>query len=382
MSASTTDFQLTSGYDFVKTFTDTAFRAINALPPETARAVALYGSRFLKRTRVVDAARINQNLWSLLFSNPIGLAAGFDKNATAIDSLAKIGFGFIEIGSITKRRRRGNRDSPRLFRLREDMALINRLGLPNDGLESVERRLRRYFNKTNKSSSVKLDKIRPVLGANIAPDPSSLHDTALCSEELVDCFTALQPIVDYITLNVSCPNVEYKLRDFYTVNRVAKMIDGMRKVEPGRRRVALLLKISPDLMPSEYLGFADFAKDGGCDGLIVGNTTHSREPTLRSSEKNQQGGLSGKPLAGTVDDMLRDIYKHTEGKVTLIGCGGVFSARDAIQKILNGASLVQMYTGLAYLGPKLIDQMRFDFSTLLRQQKLESIGQAVGRAID
>ena len=365
----------------MKTFTDTAFRAISFLPPEQARNLALYGARFVKQTRVVDHARLNQNLWSLLFSNPIGLAAGFDKNASAVGNLSKMGFGFIEIGSITKRARRGNSQRPRMFRLKEDLAIVNRLGMPNDGLDSIERRLRNHFNKATRSANSAIQKIRTVLGANIAPDPDSLHDEGLCHEEMINCFKTLQPIVDYITLNVSCPNINSAGKKIYKVDGVAKLIEAMREAEPGKRRIPLLIKISPDLIQTDYFSFADFAKSGGCDGIIIGNTTLERYPSLRSPERNEQGGLSGKPLADTIDDMLKDIYKRTEGKVKLIGCGGVFSAQDAMKRILNGASLVQIYTGLAYKGPLLVDQIRFDFSTLLRQYKLESIEEAVGKAV-
>ena len=365
----------------MKTFTDTAFRFISFLPPEQARNAALFGTRFVKQTRVVDPTRLNQNIWSLLFSNPIGLAAGFDKNASAIGNLSKMGFGFIEIGSITKRAREGNSQKPRMFRLKEDFAIVNRLGLPNDGLDSVERRLRHHFNKATRSANSTIQKIRTVLGANIAPDPDSIHDEGLCREEMISCFKALQPIVDYITLNVSCPNINSIGKKIYKVNGVAKLVEAMREAEPGKRRIPLLIKISPDLMQTDYFSFADFAKSGGCDGIIIGNTTLERYPSLRSPERNEQGGLSGKPLSNTIDDMLKDIYKHTEGKVKLIGCGGVFSAQDAMKRILSGASLVQIYTGLAYKGPKLVDQIRFDFSTLLRQYKLESIEGAVGKAV-
>ncbi len=365
----------------MKTLTDTAFRVISFLPPEQARSIALYGTRFVKQTNVVDPTRLNQNLWSLLFANPIGLAAGFDKNASAVGNLSKMGFGFIEIGSITKRARGGNSQRPRMFRLKEDLAIINRLGLPNDGLESIERRLRRHFNKATRSANNAIQTIRTVLGANIAPDPDSLHDDGLCREEMISCFKALQPIVDYITINASCPNTKKPVRETYKVGKIAELIEVMRKAEPGKRRIPLLVKISPDLMQTDYLGFADFAKSGGCDGIIVGNTTLERYPSLRSPERNEQGGLSGKPLSDTINDILKDIYKHTDGKVKLIGCGGVFSAQDAMKRILNGASLVQIYTGLAYKGPRLVDQIRFDFSTLLRQYKLESIESAVGKAV-
>ena len=364
----------------MKNFSDTAFRLVSFLPPEQARATALFGTRFLKSSRVVDSSRLQQNLWSLLFSNPIGLAAGFDKDAIAVSSLGKMGFGFVEIGSITKNPRRGNRKRPRMFRLPQDQAMINQLSLPNDGLQRIEQRLRRHFNRAQRSAESIHQRVRPVLGANIAPDPDNF-DAASCCEEMVSCFQSLQPVVDYITLNVSCPNGERRFLDLVPPKKIAKLVEDMRAVEPGKRRIPLLVKLSPDFLPNEYLTLADLAIDGVFDGIIAGNTTAARTTALRSPDANEVGGLSGKPLAQGTDRLLAELYRHTKGKVVLIGCGGVFSVQDAMRQILNGASLVQLYTGLAYRGPRLVDQMRFEFSTMLRQYKLSSIGEAVGKAV-
>ncbi len=364
----------------MKTLVDTTFRALRFLPPETARGLALFGTRFLRPSRVVDSSRLQQNLWSLLFSNPIGLAAGFDKDATAVSSLGKIGFGFVEIGSITKSPRRGNRKRPRMFRLEQDMAIVNQLSLPSDGLQRVEQRLRRHYNRAQRSAESVRQRVRPVLGANISRDPDNL-DAASCCEELVSCFQSLQPIVDYITLNVSCPNTTRRFIDIVPPKRIAKLVENMRAVEPGKRRIPLLVKISPDFLPNEYEALADLAIDGVFDGMIVGNTTMARTTELRSPDANEVGGLSGKPLAGGTNHLLAELYRYTKGKVVLVGCGGVFSVQDAMRQILNGASLVQLYTGLAYRGPRLVDQMRFEFSTMLRQYKLASIGDAVGKAV-
>ena len=368
----------------MKNFSDTAFRLVSFLPPEQAHSLALFGVRLLKSSSVVDSSRLQQNLWSLLFSNPIGLAAGFDKDAVAVSSLGKMGFGFVEIGSITKSPRRGNRKRPRMFRLEQDQAIINQLNLRNDGLQRVEQRLRRHFNRTQRSADSVRQRVRPVLGANIAPDPDT-QDAASCCEELVSCFQSLQPVVDYITLNVSCPNGDRRFLDIVPPKKItkliAKLVEDMRAAEPGKRRIPLLVKLSPDFLPNEYLALADLALDGVFDGIIAGNTTMVRTTSLRSPDANEEGGLSGKPLAFGTDRLLAELYRHTKGKVVLIGCGGVFSVQDAMRQILNGASLVQLYTGLTYRGPRLIDQMRFEFSTMLRQYKLASISEAVGKAV-
>ena len=364
----------------MKTLVDTAFRAISFLPPENARSLALFATRFIRPSRVVDSSRLKQNLWSLLFSNPIGLAAGFDKDAVAVSSLSKMGFGFVEIGSITKKPRRGNLKRPRMFRLEQDQAIINQLALPNDGLLRIEQRLRRHFNHAQRSAEATHKHIRPVLGANISRDPDN-RDVTSCCEELVSCFQSLQPIVDYITLNVSCPNVSPRFIDILPPKKIAKLVEDMRAAEPGKRRIPLLVKLSPDFLPNEYLALADLALDGVFDGIIAGNTTMARTTSLRSPDANERGGLSGKPLAFGTDRLLAELYRHTKGKVVLVGCGGVFSVQDAMRQILNGASLVQLYTGLAYRGPRLVDQMRFEFSTMLRQYKLSSISEAVGKAV-
>ncbi len=364
----------------MRTLVDTTFRALSFLPPEQARSAALFGARFIRQSRVVDSSRLQQNLWSLLFSNPIGLAAGFDKDAVAVSSLGKMGFGFVEIGSITKNPRRSNQKRPRMFRLEQDQAIINRLSLPSDGLQRIEQRLRRHFNRAQRSAESIHQRVRPVLGANISRDPSNIDPTSCC-EELVSCFQSLQPVVDYITLNVSCPNTKHRFIDLIPPKKIAKLVEDMRSVEPGKRRIPLLIKLSPDFMPNEYLALADLAIDGVFDGIIAGNTTAARTTALRSPDANEVGGLSGKPLAQGTDRLLAELYRHTKGKVVLIGCGGVFSVQDAMRQILNGASLVQLYTGLAYRGPRLVDQMRFEFSTMLRQYKLSSIKEAVGKAV-
>ena len=364
----------------MRTLVDTAFHALGFLPPERARDLALFGTRLIRSSRVVDSSRLQQDLWSLLFSNPIGLAAGFDKNAVAVSSLGKMGFGFIEIGSVTKNPRRGNPKRPRMFRLEQDQAIVNQLSLPNDGLQRIEQRLRRHFNRAQRSAESVHQRARPVLGANIAPEPEN-KDAASCCEELVSCFQSLQPVVDYIALNVSCPNGARRFIDVLPPKQIAKLVESMRAAEPGKRRIPLLVKISPDFLPNEYLALADLAIDGVFDGIIAGNTTTMRTTALRSPDANEAGGLSGKPLASGTDRLLAELYRHTKGKVVLVGCGGVFSVQDAMRQILNGASLVQLYTGLVYRGPRLVDQMRFEFSTMLRQYKLSSIGDAVGKAV-
>lgn len=307
------------------------------------------------------------SLWGLNFSNPVGLSAGLDKNAEAIDVLFRLGFGFVEIGAITREKNDG-KNPIELFRLKEDRALINRFGFPNDGLEIISKRLERRSKLRHRNAGI--------LGANIgfvdgAKDPIS--DYIICVERLVK-------FVDYIVLNISCPNTE-NLRKFQKRENLEKLIPA---AQTARNRVCknkflpILLKIDPDIDSDQKKGIAEAALKFNVDGLIIGNTTTGYRKQLISNYRNETGGLSGRPLFGPSTKLVREMYDATDGKIPIIGIGGIENSEDAYKKIRAGASLVAIYTALVYEGPSIIREIKSGLVSLLRQDGFKSIQEAVG----
>ncbi len=301
------------------------------------------------------------------FANPIGLAAGFDKNAEAVPNLFRLGFGFVECGTVTPLPQAGN-PKPRVFRLEEDEALINRLGFNNvGGKQFIENLL------GHKSQNV------GIIGINIGRNKNS-------GDALFDYLNLLQlvaPYADYITVNVSSPNTP-GLRDLQAKSvlddflQALSQLKGRLKLEHGYSR-PLLLKIAPDLEPAEVEDICELAIKHGIDGLIVSNTTIARPATLSSPYRGEQGGLSGRPLAAASTAMISQVYKFTKGRIVIIGVGGVSSGLDAYNKIRAGASLVQLYTALVYQGFGVVRSIKSDLSALLRRDGINSINELIGQ---
>jgi dihydroorotate dehydrogenase len=337
------------------------------LPAERAHGLALRAieaglDRFLlpARTRRPDPPSLSQGMWGLEFPNPIGLAAGFDKNARIADRVRRWGFGFVEVGTVTPRPQRGN-PLPRLFRLAEDEAIVNRMGFNSDGLERVMRRLSQ--------------RRRPgILGLNLGANRDSADATA----DYEAGIRRTAGLVDYLVINVSSPNTP-GLRD---LQRRATLEALLRRLTAARDatglRTPLLLKIAPDLGAAERCDVAEVACAAGIDGLIVANTTIERPPWLSSSHAGELGGLSGRPLFARSTALLAEMHRLTGGRLPLIGVGGVADARDAYAKIRAGASLVQVYTALIFSGPALIDRLKHDLALLLRADGFGSLAEAVG----
>ncbi|MGH6919740.1 MAG: quinone-dependent dihydroorotate dehydrogenase, partial [Geminicoccaceae bacterium] len=296
--------------------------ALHLLPPETAHRLAIWAlGRGLALRRPADAwPRLATRLCGLDLPNPLGLAAGFDKNAEALGGLARMGFGFVEIGTVTPKPQPGN-PKPRLFRLPQDRALINRLGFNSEGLERVRARLARR---------------RPtwgVIGANIGAN----RDAADPIEDYVTCLRGLYPLVDYVTVNVSSPNT-LGLRRLQHGSRLeallAALIQARRELaQPGRLAKPILLKIAPDLEEGEERAIVETALAGGVEGLIVANTTLARPDGLVGRHRDQTGGLSGAPLLAPSTAQLARIWRLTGGRLPLIGVGGIASGADAYAKI-------------------------------------------------
>ena len=305
-----------------------------------------------------DDPILNQTWLGQVLPNPIGLAAGFDKDAVAVRALRRMGFGVVEVGTVTPLAQPGQ-DRPRVFRLTEDAAIINRYGLNNQGIDAFVARLRR------------LGRGRGCLGANIGINKTGadpIRDYRALAE-------AIAPHVDYIVLNVSSPNTP-GLRDLQAQAALAGILSSVGRV---RGLPPLFVKIAPDLPPGALAAIVETACDGGAAGLVVSNTTTGRAG-LRSAHAREAGGLSGRPLFAPSTTLLAEAYRLTRGRLVLIGCGGVATGADALAKIRAGASVVQVYTAFAYAGPALLPRLKRELAAALRQGGYASLGDAIGTA--
>ena len=337
-----------------------AVAALGRLPPETAHALGLGLLRLGAGAPRAPSPMPRVRLWGREFG-AVGVAAGLDKDAAVFAPLLRAGAGFVEVGTVTPRPQRGN-PRPRLFRLRADEALVNRLGFNGAGMERAARRL------------AARDRLRGPVGVNIGPNrdsPSPLDDYAAA-------FDALAPVADYIAVNVSSPNTP-GLRGLQAPERLAALVGALR----ARRAAAaldlpLLVKVAPDLEPPAVRDLAALALEADIDGLIVGNTTTARAPGLRSRRRSETGGLSGRPLFAPSTALLREFYRLTEGRIPLIGVGGVFDSADARAKIRAGASLVQLYTALALRGLDILPGIARGLNARLAADGFASVAEAVG----
>lgn len=313
--------------------------------------------------RMPDDPLLACRVFGLSFSNPIGLAAGFDKDAEVIDAALALGFGFVEAGTVTPKPQPGN-PKPRLFRLEEDEAVINRYGFNSGGLACfVERLACRSGRKAG------------IVGANVGKN----KDTADAAADFVAGVEAVAPFADYVVVNVSSPNTP-GLRALQARQEIDSLL---QKVLAARDQAVpsgppLLVKVAPDLTEEEMRDIAEVALARRVDGLIVGNTTLARPPGLKSPHRAEAGGLSGRPLMATSTACLAAFYRLTRGQIPLIGCGGVSSGADAYAKIRAGASLVQLYTALVFQGPGLVARIKRELAARLRADGFKSVAEAVG----
>ncbi|MEO0398386.1 MAG: quinone-dependent dihydroorotate dehydrogenase [Pseudomonadota bacterium] len=356
----------------MKRLLDGGARLAQLLPPETAHVATVKSlvaaAPLLRRPRAPDA-RLATHVAGISFPNPLGLAAGFDKNAEAPDAMLGLGFGFVEVGAATPRAQAGN-ERPRVFRLREDRAVINRYGFNNDGVpviaDRLKRRKTRLENQTGPGSGV--------LGVNLGANKDSDDRT----EDYVTGVNAFEGLVDFYTVNISSPNTPglRALQDRAALDdllaRVLAARDGLKV------RAPVFLKIAPDLTDEDKADIVASVGASSIDGLIVSNTTVTRPETLRGAAREQAGGLSGRPLFAPSTALLGEFYKALGDQTPLIGVGGVASARDAYEKILNGASLVQLYTALIYEGPGLIRRILDALPAFLSADGYSSIAAAIG----
>jgi len=329
---------------------DLARQGLFCLPAETSHDVTLRMLSLAQRLRLLDAfaARVPQKpveLFGLRFANPVGLAAGLDKNGDCIDAFAALGFGFIEIGTVTPRPQPGN-PRPRLFRLPARQAIINRMGFNNHGVDYLVERVKR-------------SSYRGVLGINIGKNKDTPNENAL--DDYVACLRKVHDHAGYVTVNISSPNTP-GLRTLQHGDALRTLLDGLarereRLATASGRRIPLLVKIAPDSSEPEIAAIAAALLEFGIDGVIATNTTSSREGVEGLPHAGEQGGLSGAPLTARSSHVVSLLARELAGRMPIVGVGGILSAADALQKRDAGASLVQVYSGFIYRGPALVREV-------------------------
>lgn len=362
------------------------------LDAESAHRLAILAAsqHLLPKEKRPDPDVLGLEVWGRKFRNPVGLAAGFDKNAEAVEGLLGLGFGFVEVGSVTPMPQEGN-PKPRIFRLPKEGAIINRCGFNSEGIVVVAKRLgaqhgKRKLEETTSTLPSSIDEAKQggkagpgILGVNIGKNKTS-EDAAA---DYVQGVHTLSQYADYLVINVSSPNTpglrklqgRKQLKDL--VKRVQAARDEMQWAEDGPP--PLLVKIAPDLSKQDLEDIAAVSLNLRLDGLIISNTTLSRpDPVSSNPLAKEDGGLSGKPLFDLSTIVLREMYILTRGRIPLVGCGGISSGEDAYRKIRAGATLVQLYTAFAYGGPALIPQIKAELAECLKRDGFKSVQEAVG----
>jgi len=336
---------------------------MHALDPERAHNLALRTLELglYPRSKRPDDTRLRQTVFGLDFPNPIGMAPGFDKDARVARQLLEMGFGFVEVGTLTPRAQAGN-PIPRVFRSSQDRAVVNRLGFNNEGQEAALKRLR--------------NSLPGVVGVNLGANRDSKDRVA----DYVEGISRMAPVAGYFTVNISSPNTP-GLRDLQGPRKLAVLLD---KVGRARKALAgdappLLVKLAPDLADADLPEVVDVIQDSGADGIVISNTTLARDGVRDGTLIGEGGGLSGRPAFLRTTRMLARIYRITEGKLPLIGVGGIDSGETALAKIEAGASLIQLYTGLIFEGPGLVGRIKRYLVHTMAQENINTLMPLVGR---
>lgn len=317
-------------------------------------------NQFAKRFECNEFGELKR--FGLTFKNPLGIAAGFDKNGIVVNQLSAIGFGFVEVGTVTFKPQKGN-DKPRLFRLPKDQSLINRLGFNNEGTPKVVERLKKINPKC-------------VLGVNIGKNKDVPNEEAI--ENYLQSFDLAHEVADYITVNVSSPNTP-NLRELQKAESLDELLGTLQKRNLELSPKPLLVKIAPDLSENEIEAIVDIALKLNLAGIIATNTTISREGLQTKIEET--GGLSGKPLTKRSTEVISTIYRYSKGKVPIIGVGGIFTAEDAWRKICAGASLLQAYTGFIYQGVTFARDVNFGLAQIIKEKGFKDLDEAIGSEV-
>ncbi|SHE10077.1 Dihydroorotate dehydrogenase (quinone) [Chlamydia abortus] len=331
---------------------------VSRIPGMTSWMKTIYGTP--------PSPKLNVKLWDLEFPNPVGLAAGLDKNGQAVPGFSSIGFGFMEVGTVTPKPQPGN-DRPRLFRLPEDLALINRMGFNNVGADQMAENLRRTGQRTI-----------PV-AVNIGKNKITPNEEA--ERDYRECLRKLYPYGDFFVVNISSPNTP-DLRKLQHGDDLRKLLEAVmeerdQQTQSGAQKKPVLVKIAPDISGEDLEYIMDTILASPVSGIIATNTTIRRDGLVHRNA-SETGGLSGKPLTDRSTEVIRGIYRLTRGRIPIIGCGGIFTAQDAYDKIRAGANLVEVYTALIYEGPALIKRLNAGLLELLERDGWSHISEAVG----
>ena len=335
------------------------------LDPETAHSLAIKSLKFNFVPNILDEDRNNPLFKTKLFDkeleNPIGIAAGFDKNAEVYNSLFKLGFGFVEVGTVTPLKQYGN-PKPRVFRLVEDEALINRLGFNNFGSKNIIDRIKR-----NKPTGL--------LGINIGPN----KDTKDKMSDYIECIKTFHDVADYITINISSPNTE-DLRSFHEQKKLHELLKEIEKEKKSlNSKTPIVVKVSPDIENIEIEKITEVLLDNNVEAVIVSNTSDSTRDKLRNIQGHQKGGLSGKPIELKATILINKFYKLLNGKIKIIGVGGIDSGKSAYEKFLAGANYVQLYTGMVFKGPNIVNLIKKELKELLIKDGVKNYDEIIGK---
>ena len=335
------------------------------LDPETAHSLAIKSLKFNFVPNILEEEKNSSLFKTKLFNrdieNPIGMAAGFDKNAEVYNSLFKLGFGFVEVGTVTPLKQYGN-PKPRVFRLVEDEALINRLGFNNLGAKNI-------VNRIKKNNPLGL------LGINIGPN----KDTKDRLNDYIECFRTFHDVADYITINISSPNTE-DLRSFHNqtkLNELLKQLDLEKKTLNSKTPITV--KVSPDIGDEEIKQISEVLLDNNIAAIIVSNTSDSTRDNLRNTQSYQKGGLSGKPIESKSTRLISKFYEVFNGRIKIIGVGGVDSGKSAYEKFLAGANYVQLYTGMVFRGPNIVNLIKKELKELLLKDGVKNFSEIIGK---
>ena len=335
------------------------------LDPETAHNLAIKSLKFNLTPNIFDEDKNNPLFLTKLFNkdleNPIGIAAGFDKNAEVYNSLFRLGFGFVEVGTVTPLKQYGN-PKPRVFRLVEDEALINRLGFNNLGAKNISNRIR-------------LKKQIGLLGVNIGPN----KDTKDRNEDYIECLKIFHKNADYITINISSPNTE-DLRSFHDEAKLDELLKIINKEKESlNSNIPIVIKVSPDISDNDISKISNVFLDNNIDAVIISNTSDSTRDKLSNILKHQKGGLSGKPIEEKSTNLINKFYNTLGGKIKIIGVGGVDSGISAYKKFLAGADYVQLYTGMVYRGPNIVSIIKKELKELLLRDGVKNYTEIIGK---
>ena len=337
------------------------------LDPETAHSLAIKSLKFNFVPNILDETKNNPLFKTKLFSkeieNPIGMAAGFDKNAEVYNSLFNLGFGFVEVGTVTPLEQYGN-PKPRVFRLVEDEALINRLGFNNLGSINIVNRIKRNHPTG-------------LLGVNIGPNKDSNDRT----NDYIECLETFHEFADYLTINISSPNTE-DLRTFHDQKKLDELLKSIEKKRKDlNSKIPIVVKVSPDIDDKEIIKISEVLLINKIEAVITSNTSDATRENLRNSQSHQKGGISGKPIEKKSSELIRKFYKVLKGRIKIIGVGGVDSGTSAYKKFLAGADYLQLYTGMVYRGPNIVNLIKKELKDLLLRDGVKNFNEIVGKKV-